>query len=748
MKQWQQTHPSYKRLLIAVFAATVLSFSLHLNLHLLSKRHDDHFATIAIIGSRKLNDAESNNSADAPDDNNELPPCSDILLHQSPSARCHHAANCQGEYLMRHLLPYAFCLHSSDTTQNTSNYNTTTTNTTTTLLLLILLPLSITLLFRLLSSTSENYFSPALEMLSSTFQIPPPLAGVTLLALGNGSPDVSSVVNAIKSDPREGCLLSLGELTGGGMFVQCVVVGRIVSIGRRRVNSGNNDDNNNIEKENGDGVTCHAELIRDMTMYAISASYVCWMCHLDTIYYRHVVCMFVIYGVYVGAVVLFEIRRYYSNSSGGDDGDVSSDEEGLKLKSSVYTSPDDDDEYYAEATTFHDDAMEPTSSYDDEDQSTLELSQSRQDEEAAASKQPQDRPGSRDPPGSKHSARIIRVIKIQEERSRNKKKRRMMQQQQQQQIFRPDYSQRTFSIALFTKAIHELIDHLQQVLFTDGCGNKDLSTLERILVSLESPFVILRKFVTPLPCEGDYHRAMVAFSIALSPIWLCFYLAFKLEDFDPFHVDSDLNHNGSSKAKVPLVFWPLCLSTIIGYLVLRYAPMSSENDSTTMPLRYTVPVALYGFLIAATWIDVISDQLVNVLEFVGLVLRVPSPIMGLTVLAWGNSVGDYSTNSALAYKGFSSMSMAACFAGPSFNLLIGLGLGLLSQKELLMSEDGLSFISLVPSVKTGFLFLISNCLLAIASGIYHKGVIPAWSSKVFFAVYMCYMTLNAQLLVM
>jgi sodium/potassium/calcium exchanger 6 len=74
-----------------------------------------------------------------------------------------------------------------------------------------------------------------------------------------------------------------------------------------------------------------------------------------------------------------------------------------------------------------------------------------------------------------------------------------------------------------------------------------------------------------------------------------------------------------------------------------------------MPLRYTVPVALYGFLIAATWIDVISDQLVNVLEFVGVSMRIPSPIIGMTVLAWGNSVGDYSTNSALAQKGFSDM---------------------------------------------------------------------------------------------
>ncbi|KAL3768645.1 hypothetical protein ACHAWO_001114 [Cyclotella atomus] len=601
-------------------------------------------------------------------------------------------------------------------------------------------------------------------MISSEFQIPPPLAGVTLLALGNGSPDVSAVVNAIKANAKEGIPLSLGELTGGGMFVQCVVVGRIVSIGRnavstssaaddnvngRHATSAANTTNTYTQREEG-GVACHAELIRDISMYAISASYVYWMCQLDTIYYRHVVYMFVIYGCYVGVVVMFEVRRYYYS---GDNGVVVPGhddvvlEEGSKLKSSVYTSPDDEDVNVE--SSFHD-VMEPSPSYDDEDQSTLELSQSRQ----AAVKQPQDR--QRDPPGSKHSARIIRVIKIQEERRRKK---------QQQQLFRPDLvsrrsskpennhtatvsnlklQQRTFSTALFTDAFHELIDHLHQVLITDGCGNKDLSTIQRILVLLESPFVIARKFVTPLPCEGDYHRSMVAFSIALSPIWLFSYLAFKLEEFDPFHVYS--NYDGSSKGQVPLVFWPLCLSTMMGCLVLRYAPASSEN--TTMPLRYTVPIALYGFLIAATWIDVISDQLVNVLEFVGLVLRVPSPIMGMTVLAWGNSVGDYSTNSALAYKGFSSMSMAACFAGPSFNLLIGLGFGLLSQNELLMSEEGLHFISLVPSVRTGFLFLISNCLLAIASGIYHKGVIPSWSSKVFFAVYMCYMTMQAQLLVM
>jgi hypothetical protein len=184
-----------------------------------------------------------------------------------------------------------------------------------------------------------------------------------------------------------------------------------------------------------------------------------------------------------------------------------------------------------------------------------------------------------------------------------------------------DLQQRTWSKALFADALCELREHLNQVLWTDGCGNGDISPFERFLLMLESPFVVLRKFVTPLPCEGDYNRTMVAASIACSPFWFCSYLAFKFDDFDPFHVNPD----DKSQIQLPLVFWPAFFAAICGCLVVRYAPKGN-----VMPLQYTVPIALFGFLIAATWIDVISDQLVNILEFVGVVLRIPSSIMGMT----------------------------------------------------------------------------------------------------------------------
>mmetsp|Transcript_14726 Transcript_14726/g.25060 ORF Transcript_14726/g.25060 Transcript_14726/m.25060 type:complete len:122 (+) Transcript_14726:313-678(+) len=51
------------------------------------------------------------------------------------------------------------------------------------------------LLMYLLASTADDYLSPSLEFMTIKFGIPESLAGVTLLALGNGAPDVFSSIS-------------------------------------------------------------------------------------------------------------------------------------------------------------------------------------------------------------------------------------------------------------------------------------------------------------------------------------------------------------------------------------------------------------------------------------------------------------------------------------------------------------------------------------------------------------------------
>ena len=157
------------------------------------------------------NDQDANNSVSSDGDYSSYR-CDEIFKHtttQSSSSsstsssnnnneQCQYASTCdEGNGL---LLPFIFC--------HTSIISTTSWLTLLSPLLLLLL----TLLFRLLGSTAEEYFSPSLEMFSVKLGLPPRFAGVTLLALGNGAADVSATMNAIASDPTNGYKMSLGAL--------------------------------------------------------------------------------------------------------------------------------------------------------------------------------------------------------------------------------------------------------------------------------------------------------------------------------------------------------------------------------------------------------------------------------------------------------------------------------------------------------------------------------------------------------
>lgn len=84
-------------------------------------------------------------------------------------------------------------------------------------------------LFMMLGSTADDFFSPSLIVLSNKMNLSERTAGVTLLALGNGAPDLFSVINTIyKKKPQVG--LALGDLTGGGNFVVTIVLSALLVV--------------------------------------------------------------------------------------------------------------------------------------------------------------------------------------------------------------------------------------------------------------------------------------------------------------------------------------------------------------------------------------------------------------------------------------------------------------------------------------------------------------------------------------
>ncbi|KAH3688968.1 hypothetical protein WICPIJ_000027 [Wickerhamomyces pijperi] len=87
---------------------------------------------------------------------------------------------------------------------------------------LIFYVLTLIILFTTLGITASEFLCPNLDTLAKIFKMSESLAGVTLLALGNGSPDVFSTLEAMKIDSPS---LAIGELVGAAMFITCVVVG-------------------------------------------------------------------------------------------------------------------------------------------------------------------------------------------------------------------------------------------------------------------------------------------------------------------------------------------------------------------------------------------------------------------------------------------------------------------------------------------------------------------------------------------
>jgi sodium/potassium/calcium exchanger 6 len=74
-----------------------------------------------------------------------------------------------------------------------------------------------------------------------------------------------------------------------------------------------------------------------------------------------------------------------------------------------------------------------------------------------------------------------------------------------------------------------------------------------------------------------------------------------------------------------------------------------------------------GFAVSVIWIYTIANEIVNLLTAFGVILNISNTILGLTFLAWGNSLSDFVADVVSARQGYPNMGMSACFGGPLFS---------------------------------------------------------------------------------
>jgi sodium/potassium/calcium exchanger 6 len=122
----------------------------------------------------------------------------------------------------------------------------------------------------------------------------------------------------------------------------------------------------------------------------------------------------------------------------------------------------------------------------------------------------------------------------------------------------------------------------------------------------------------------------------------------------------------SPRALVKPTLYSLLVSLVLLTLILT-------TTSPTRPPKWRVVLCFLGFAVAISWISSIANEVVGVLKTLGVVLNMSDAILGLTIFAVGNSLGDLVADITVARLGFPVMALSACFGGPMLNILLGIG---------------------------------------------------------------------------
>lgn len=500
------------------------------------------------------------------------------------------------------------------------------------------------MLFVLLGSTADDYFSPALEQLSEDAGLPPRFAGVTLLALGNGAPDVSSNVHLVASDAlgeRAGLDTALGALTGAGMFVTTCVAGMVILI--------------------AGGAKARGALLRDIAAYGVACAVVWGFLAHGRVDRTGAALLLVLYGVFVAIVLAADL--YHRRPAGPYD---------LARRNGA-DAPDDAVE------------MMLTLIHDVRQRRRRPQVGSSADEEKAST------PTARNPFWDEtEESTPARSVVIDGDDVAPLRSALL-------ETPPPPVSEEVlegfFALDIIARARASVISALADPL------------PRKVLTVLELPFNAARACTVPLTSKDRYARAPFALSLLGAPVWLCCYAHLR----------------GASNIFVG-GFIPLFYVGAVVGAGCAAAAWHGTREIPELPFWAATAFALVGFLVAATWIDVFAGELASSLEFFAALSGTKPEILGLTLLAWGNSVGDYFTNVAMARKGLANMALTACFAGPVFNLLVTLGIGFLvrlntfqSKSVAVASNDGIG---------VGLGMIIANCACVAGAGLVLGGRLP------------------------
>ncbi|KAF5946702.1 hypothetical protein HYC85_016930 [Camellia sinensis] len=479
--------------------------------------------------------------------------CKDLHNHHESQSKCSYVKSHKGCQLGS-FIPYLQLFYCTFSTNPPLGFT--------------LLILGLVLLFYLLGDTAANYFCSSLEGLSRVLNLSPSIAGVTLLSLGNGAPDLFSSIASFMGDSSGGGEsansgdVGLNSILGGAFFVSSIVVG-IISI-----------------------CVCHSRVsvnkssfIRDVLFFLLSILCLLVIIAIGKINLWGAISFLSLYFVYVFLVSTSEL----CNSNSSKDRSIGSACSSPMCSTVVLLGP-----------------SKPLLS------ASPEL-------------------------GAPLLGLIIDKSPISSI---------IDQENHELQVGEP-------------KGIRWCLNNIEFSRFWWWFG--------KLLCILELPLDLPRRLTIPVISEERWSKPVAVISATLAPIFLAV-----IWDY----YDGPPNTNQLLTVGIGASF---------GIVLGVFAFFTTEVSGPPRTRKCLFPWLVGGFLMSITWTYILADELVSLLVSLGLVLGISPSILGLTVLAWGNSLGDLVSNLSMARNGGPDgvqVGISGCYAGPIFNIVVGLGLSL------------------------------------------------------------------------
>ncbi|OBZ86757.1 putative cation exchanger C3A12.06c [Choanephora cucurbitarum] len=541
-------------------------------------------------------------------------------------------------------------------------------------------------LFGFVGIAASDFFCPNLQTIASVLHLSESLTGVTFLAFGNGSPDLFSTFSAMQSNMGS---LALGELIGAAAFIVSVVAGSMCAIKPFRAKK--------------------FSFIRDVSFFTCAIVLVMLIVSDGLIYFYEAVLLIVFYVFYVCVVVggnyymkrrsnyinLVERARleYEENSSEvdtllrGNFPQDQVDEDEMELYDEGFET-----EGYREMN-HHRNGPHPKLRIRTSLFSAIEFQDVVQSLQSSHS-HPQLFLPHRSRSVPQHERYIDEVSLHRAESMYNQPQASSSPPlhptgASNRLNFHPRYAFRRLVNRLFSPQARR---QARKYLFPALVGFRQKSLFSKVLSVASTPVMFLLTVTLPVVRESALSEN--------NGIQLDERTEHLLQDFDDMENESQpVVTDMVIQSEKGWVKWLTAVQIVGGPLLISFVLITQEvaPASIVLPVALSVSVLVslvfclttsadipprlhwmtcfVGFVVSVVWIFLIANEVVSVLQAIGMALGISEAVLGLTVFALGNSLGDFVANVTMAKMGYPLMAMSACFGGPMLNIMLGIGIG-------------------------------------------------------------------------